>query len=137
MDNLQYIECHQRICHLFFIFSLTCCKFVALKKNALTHSFQNHYSRQTKHPPQGFPFGEIRMSHQGRKMGAGWGVSLQTQKFDISPPVGYHPTRKLSLPVPPLITDHRLEKRIFTKHFACGMHFPLQNHDLFEKAHWN
>ena len=36
MDNLRQTECHQRICHLLFIFNLTRCKFVALKVNTLT-----------------------------------------------------------------------------------------------------
>ena len=31
MDNLQWNECHQKFCHLFFIFNLICCKFVTLK----------------------------------------------------------------------------------------------------------
>ena len=48
---------------LFFIFKLKCCKFVALKENTLTLSFRNYYSKHSKHPPQGFPYGEIRMFH--------------------------------------------------------------------------
>ena len=32
MDNLQQIKHEQNICHLFLIFNLTCCKFVALKE---------------------------------------------------------------------------------------------------------
>ena len=31
--------------------------------NNLTHSFQNHYSKQTNHPHQDFPYGKIMMSH--------------------------------------------------------------------------
>ena len=61
MDDLKYIECHQRIFQVFFIFHLICCKFVALKENTLTHFFQNHNSKQTKHPHQSCSYGEIRM----------------------------------------------------------------------------
>ena len=71
MDNLQQSECHQTICHLFFIFNLTCCEFVALKENTVNHSFQNHYNKQTKHPPQGFPYGEPGCPAKGRN----WGLS--------------------------------------------------------------
>ena len=63
MDNLQQIENHQGIGHLFSVFNLTSCKSVALKENSLTHSFQNYYIKQTKHIPQGFSYMEIRISH--------------------------------------------------------------------------
>ena len=33
-----------------------CCKFVDFKEITLTHSFQNHYIKQVKHPPQDFPY---------------------------------------------------------------------------------
>ena len=56
MDNLQQIEHHQKICHLFFVFNLTCCKFVALKEKSLSLTLvQNHYNKQTKHSLQSFP----------------------------------------------------------------------------------
>ena len=102
MDNLQYIKCHQRICHFFFTFNFTCCKFVALIKNTLTHFFRNHYSRQTKHPPQSFPYGEIRMLHEGKEL---WGVFLQDGKFELSSSIGYKPHQKIESPCPSL--DHR------------------------------
>ena len=28
-------------------------------------------------------------------------------------------------------------QKIFTKNFACGMHFQEHNHDLFKKAFWD
>ena len=62
-------------------------KFIDLKENTLTHSFQNHYSKRVKHPPQGFPYEDQDVL---LKEGI-WGVSLQTQKFELSPFVGYHP----------------------------------------------
>ena len=37
-------------------------KFIALKENTLTHSFQNHYSSRPN-TLQNFPYGEIKMSH--------------------------------------------------------------------------
>ena len=36
MDNITWIEDHQRFCRLFFISNLACCKFVALKENTLS-----------------------------------------------------------------------------------------------------
>ena len=36
----------------FSSFNITCSKFVALKENTLTYSFQNHYSNLNKHPPR-------------------------------------------------------------------------------------
>ena len=57
MDNLQKIEHRQTKCHLLFIFRLTCSKFFALKRNALTHSFQNHFSNHTITPIRVFIMG--------------------------------------------------------------------------------
>ena len=37
-----------------------------LWKKILTDSFQNHYSKQTRHHPQQFLYNEIRISHYGR-----------------------------------------------------------------------
>ena len=39
------IEHHQRFCHLFFVSNFTCCKFVTLKENILSHTLL-HYSDQ-------------------------------------------------------------------------------------------
>ena len=44
------------------------------------------------------------------------GVSMQVHKFEASPSIGCHPplpsTKTLSTPVPPLIADHILEKKV-------------------------
>ena len=40
-------------------------------------------------------------------------VSLQAQKFQLSPSVGYHRQQKTESPVPTVITDHILKKKIF------------------------
>ena len=105
IDNLQYIERHQRICHLFFIFKLTCCKFIDLKENTLNHSFQNHYSKKIKHPHQGFSYEKIRMSNQWREFG-GSPCKPKNLIFAV-----YHPHQKIESPCP-LITDHILEKKV-------------------------
>ena len=72
-----------------------------MKENTLTHSFQNHYSKRIKHPPQGFLYGKIRMSHKGREFG-GFPYKQKSLNFPfcwISPPL------KIWLP---LFPDHRL-----------------------------
>ena len=84
MDNLQWIESHQIICNLFFFINLTCCIFDDLREITLPHSFQNNYSKQIKHLPPSFPQGEIKISGYGMEMG----MSLQSQKFQLSPSVG-------------------------------------------------
>ena len=43
--------------------------------------------------------------------GGNWGVSMQAQKFELSPSVDDIPTKNLSSPVSPMITDHILEKK--------------------------
>ena len=75
-----------------------------LRENTRTHYFQNHYTKQTKHTPQGSLYGEIRMSHEGRELGEGtW---QQAQIFEHSTSTGYpdHPrhTKKM---YPPHSTD--------------------------------
>ena len=54
------------MCHLFCISKLTCCEFVALGYDTLTHTFKNHYVKQIKLPPQRFSYEVIRMSHRGK-----------------------------------------------------------------------
>ena len=111
MNNLQYIKCHQWICQLFFMFSLTCCEFVSLKENTPTHSFQNHYSKQTKHPPQSLPYGEIRMSHWGKEMGGGSLWKPKSLNFPLL--LDIIPNKKLSPYVHTLTTvTTYLEKKI-------------------------
>ena len=68
-------------------------------------------------------------------------LPTHTQNFELHPSVGCHSPLKdwgLPLPIPPLIENHILEKRIsnsfFNKNFACGAHFQFHNHDLFEKV---
>ena len=95
MDNLQQIECHQRICHLFFIFNLTCCKFVALKENTLTHFFQNQFSL----------WGDQDVTLRESI----WAPPSKTKSLNFPLLLGITPTKTLGFPVPPLITDHILE----------------------------
>ena len=67
-------------------------------------------------------------------------IAIQAQRFELSSS-GYHRHQKIDCPVPLLITDHILEKKIspiaFRPIFPCGQHFQLDNHDLFDKAPWN
>ena len=100
MDNLQQIECYQRTCHLFFIFNLTCYKFVPLKENTLTHCFENHYSKQTKHPLEFFLWGDQDVT-----------LSQRTKSLNFSLLLDITSTKKLGALVPPLIKDHTLERR--------------------------
>ena len=110
MDNLQQIESHQRICHLFY--KLTCCTFIDSKENTLTHSFQNYCSKRTKHPPQGFPYGKIRTSHYVRAFG---GSPCKPKSLNFPFLLDITPTKKLSFPVP----YHRLhfEKKDISNSF--------------------
>ena len=109
MDNLQYTQHHHIMCDLFFIFNLTCYKFVTLKENTLTHSFQNHFSKQTNHPFRVFFIERSGCPTKGRNWRE---VSLQTQKFEIYPSIDITPTKKWSPHVSPLIKDQILEKSI-------------------------
>ena len=61
---------------------LTCCKFVALKENTLSRSFQNYYSNQTKNTPQGVFYGGSGFATKG---GTGENSELLHQKIDFSP----------------------------------------------------
>ena len=67
-----------------------------------------------------------------------WGVFLKVQKFKFPLLLDITPTKKLSHPVPPLITGHIYvgKKDIsnsfyinFIKHFACAVYFQLHNHE--------
>ena len=109
MDNLQYTQHHHIMCDLFFIFNLTCYKFVTLKENTLTHSFQNHFSKQTNHPLRVFFIERSGCPTKGRNWRE---VSLQTQKFEIYPSIDITPTKKWSPHVSLLIKDQILEKSI-------------------------
>ena len=82
-----------------------------MKENTLTHSFQNHYSKQTKHPHQGFPYREIRMSNKLR--GLLWEWSPWTPKsLNFSLLLDMTPTKRLSPFIPFLITNHILGKKV-------------------------
>ena len=70
--------------HFFFIFNFTCCKFVSLKTKNLTHFLQYHYSKQTKHTPQGFLCADQDVSLTE----CIWGVSIQAQSSELSHSVG-------------------------------------------------
>ena len=83
-------------CLLFFIFKLTCCKFVPLKENTLPHYFQNNNSKKTKHLPQWFHYRQIRIFQQG---------GLQAKKFELRPSIRYTPPPKIVSPHP--FPDHR------------------------------
>ena len=88
---------HERICHIFFIFKITCWKFIDLKENTLNNDFQNHYSKEIKHPPPVFCYGEI--------LGI-WGSPFNSKSLNFPHLLDITPTKILSL----LITDHILEK---------------------------
>ena len=68
--------------------------------------------------------------------GRNWGSPSKSKRFRFPLLLDINPTKKLGPPVPPLITDHMSEKKVsnnfftnFTKNFACGVYFQLQNHD--------
>ena len=76
----------------------------------------------------------------------GWnreGVSLQAQKFELFPSVGYHPYQKIKSPCP--FPDHRpnIKKKCISNSFqilpkilpvACIFSY---TNVTFEKARWN
>ena len=70
VNNLQQIECHQRICHFFFIVKRTCYKFIDLKVNTLTQSFQSL--------PEACIFSSIIMTYLKNLVGT---KSLNTKQF--------------------------------------------------------
>ena len=129
MDNLIQTEHQQRSCHLFSISNLTCCKFVALKENTLSHSFQNYYCNQTKHTPQSVFNG---LSEFATKGGTGEGSEPPHQKNEPSPfPSCITP----SLPWLQTTYWEKVSLISFRQNllfFACGAHFQCRNHDLFE-----
>ena len=109
MDNLQQTECNQRICHLFFIFNLICCKFVALKRNTLSHSFQIHYCKQTKSSPHSSTLCGDQVSLR-QYIGVGMPGRPKILSFPLL--LNITPTKKLSPHVPLLIADSILEKKV-------------------------
>ena len=114
MSTFQQIEHHQRICHHFFTFNLTCCKFVALKKNTLTHSFQNHYSKQTKHPPQAFLFiGRSECPTKGRNLEQST-YKRQSLNFPLLLDITFSPQfhRKIEPPYPPFYHRPHIGKKV-------------------------
>ena len=80
------IACHQHA--VFFIFNITCCKFVALKGNTLTLSFQNYSSRRPS-TLRNFSYGEIKMSHLRERIVRGGSYKTKSLNFlhllDITP----------------------------------------------------
>ena len=89
------------------MFILTCCKSVALKENTLTHSFQNHCSKQTKHSSKFFLRKQLGCHTEGRNCGSG--SPCKTKSLNFPPSVGYHP----QFSSPPLTKDNILEKKVF------------------------
>ena len=138
MDNGPQFEHHQRFCHLFSIFKLTCCKCVALKKTLPLILFKIITVSR--------PSSYLRL-FQGE---TGGGTILMPKILNFLLLLDVNPSKKLSLPlffmshqVPPLIVDHILEyisnsfQTNFIKHFACGAHFQFHSNNLFEKVRWN
>ena len=106
MDNLQYIECHQRICYLFFIFKLICCKFTNLKEKFFTHSIQNHYITLSRSSTL------LRIFLMGRYTKRGNLGSLPADpKCWTFPFCWISSLQKIVSPCP-LMKDHTLEKKI-------------------------
>ena len=78
-----------------------------MKENALTHSFQNHYSKLIRHTAQGFPDGRSSCPTKGGNL---WGPSASQKVWTFS-------NCWISLPpkiewLCPLITLHILEKQV-------------------------
>ena len=133
MDNLQQIECDQRVCNLFFIFNLSYCKSVVLKENTtITHSFQNHYSEQTKHTSI------FLMERLGcHTKGWNWGGRFLCKTKSLNFPLFLF--YWISPPVTLSSSDHRPRngkkgisnsfQKNFTKNFACGIYFQQHNHE--------
>ena len=120
------------------MFNLTCCKFVGFKENTLTHYFQNHYSKQIKHPPQGYSYKEIRMSI--KEWNQGGELQLLAKMFEFRHSVEYNPDQKIESPYPssdqiPHIGKKGISKSSQTNQpkFLLTTCIFNQNHYLFEK----
>ena len=140
MDNLQEIECHQRICHLFLIFKLTCYKFVALKENTLTLFKISTVSRPST-LLRVFDMGRLVCPAKG-ECGSHCGGLPANPKVSTFSFSWISRWPKIKSPCPSL--DHRphIGKKVprltnFTSNVTCGIYFQSHNHDWFEKAHWN
>ena len=109
MNNLQQIEHHQNIFYLFFIFNLTCCKFVSMKKiHSLTLFKIITISRRSiliRVPIWGDQDVPLRME-------IGQEISLQAPKCELSPSFGYP---SYSIESPRRSPDHRphIKKKYF------------------------
>ena len=82
------------------MFNLTCCKFVRFKENTLTHYFQNHQSKQIKHPPQCHLYEECPLRDGIQGWNQGGEVQLLAKMFEFRHSVGYNPDRKIESPYP-------------------------------------
>ena len=124
------------------MFNLTCCKFVRFKENTLTHYFQNHQSKQIKHPPQCHLYEECPLRDGIQGWNQGGEVQLLAKMFEFRHSVGYNPDRKIESPYPssdqiPHIGKKEkvsliAQRQILPKFLVTTCIFN-QNHYLFEK----
>ena len=122
------------------MFNLTCCKFVRFKENTLTHYFQNHQSKQIKHPPQCHLYEECPLRDGIQGWNQGGEVQLLAKMFEFRHSVGYNPDRKIESPYPssdqiPHIGKKGISKSSQTNQpkFLLTTCIFNQNHYLFEK----
>ena len=80
-----------------------------MKEYTLTYSFQNHCSRQIKHPPQSFSNGETRCPTKKKNYGES-PCKLKSLHFPLL--LNITPNKKIESTCP-LITDHLSEKKGF------------------------
>lgn len=132
------IEYHQKFFHLFLIFNLKCCKFIALKENAVPKILIKVITLSQ-------PSTLLRVFHMRRSgypSKGGTQVATPTSSFFccVSPP--FHQKTAPNH----LSSDHRPNPRknisliafrqCYHK-FACHAHFELHNHDSCQKARQN
>lgn len=103
IDKLYQIVLYRKICHLFS----TCCKFVAFKEivssnhlKIITVSKQAHYSVVSFQGNQSILLIEV-------PIGGGHGsFNCKPKSLNFLLLLGISPNKKVSVPIPPLTTDH-------------------------------
>ena len=107
MDNLQQIECHQRICHLFSSLNLHAENLFLRKKILSLSLFKITTLSRPSSLLRVFLVGRLKCLTKGSEMG---GSPCNRKSLNFPLLLNITPTKELSPPVSPLITDHILEK---------------------------
>ena len=113
--------------------TLTCYKFVALKENTHTHSFQNHYSKHDQALFRIFPMLRLGCHTKGGNWGKGSPCKTKILNFPLLLDITPSPPS-----LPWLQTTYWKKKGIsnsfqtnFTKNFACRLCFHTLFHTPF------